>query len=100
MKIKHVLATIILTVSAATVQAQTMSFCNKLYDTSEAVMDARQSGVDLRQMMQAAEGNQLHEDIVKLAYKQPKYSTESYQQNAIKQFAEQFYLSCLEQMDE
>lgn len=100
MKIKHVLATIILTVSAATVQAQTMSFCNQLYDTSEAIMDARQSGVDLRQMMQAADGNQLHEDMVKLAYKQPNYSTESYQQNAIKQFAEQFYLSCLEQMDE
>lgn len=100
MNIKHAFAAIIFTTFATATQAQTMSFCNQLYDTSEAVMDARQSGVDLRQMMQAADGNQLHEDIVKLAYKQPNYSTESYQQNAIKQFAEQFYLSCLEQMDE
>lgn len=71
--------------------------CEEIADLATSIMDARQAGVDIIQMMQLAEGNKAVEFMIKEAYKQPEYTNKEFKNRAIKEFKENMYLLCLKE---
>jgi len=73
--------------------------CITLGVLSTTVMDARQRGVSLGDIMTAAQGNDILQAITLAAYQVPRFTTEEYQQQAIADFGNEIMLACYEGME-
>lgn len=70
--------------------------CSILAGTAKQVMIARQNNAPIQGLMQIAIKNDsnITMTIIKEAYELPRYSTKEYQQKAISDFSNQWYLEC------
>lgn len=103
-------ATVLAVVAAAPSKADDL--CDGISKLATTVMHARQNGADMAKMMSIASkpctgksGDDLklcnllrpiQQSLVVEAYKQPRYSTTSYQEKATSDFANSMYLACYE----
>ncbi len=71
--------------------------CQGYYTTAELIMQHRQQGTPMPEMMGYVDGNGVLEAMVGDAYRQPRYSTAEYQRDLVREFANGAYLICLEQ---
>jgi len=83
---------------AATMTAT--AHCGNVADAAELIMEARQNGVPMRDMMETAveSGVDLLPHLVEDAYSRPGYATERHQQKAVLDFTDQWYLGCIRAM--
>lgn len=79
------------------------SGCRFAMDLSEVVMKGRQLGVPITEPVDnfvgALEDKAEKDMVMKLildAYDEPKYSTVEYQQEAVDEFANRYYLACMQ----
>ena len=70
--------------------------CEVWSDLAKVVMGNRQQETDLADMVKIAKDNAVALNIVKMAYSRPAYSVKKNQDNAVKRFANDVYLICLE----
>jgi len=73
--------------------------CQRVFDVAKAIMQNRQFGTEMPAVMNVAKGNPFEEAIVKMAFDEPRYSTEEMQQGAITDFANATYAGCLKARD-
>lgn len=77
--------------------------CESIESMASSIMEARQAGVPASKLVgiinqdMSKELAELGISIVKAAYSKPHYSTESYQQRETTDFANEWYLACLNQ---
>ncbi|NLR98689.1 hypothetical protein HGP17_17865 [Rhizobium sp. P38BS-XIX] len=82
----------------ATIARADDAFCQQLGELAKGVMQNRQIGVNMSDMMKVAdsgrpEGSVLR-NLVMMAYDTPQYSTEAMQSAAVQEFANQIQLTC------
>lgn len=70
--------------------------CKLWSDLAKSIMSNRQHNADLAKMVKIANGNEFVLNIVKMAYSRPAYSVKKNKDNAVKRFANDVYLICLE----
>lgn len=82
-----------------TAQAQEIDGCVALSTLAESIMSARQSNIDMVQVMEIANSDPNISKVVVLltkeAYSMPRFSTERIQQETIREFKNDVYLQCL-----
>lgn len=69
--------------------------CGPVADLAKAVMKARQSGMSVVKAMEIAKDDKGVQAIVRLAYMEPRYSSELYRENAATDFETEVYLICI-----
>ena len=72
--------------------------CDQLNIMAEAIMEARQSGVEMRDMIRITREENMPgyvTEIIIRAYEMPRFSVERNKQNAIKDFQNEIYLQCI-----
>ena len=78
-----------------------LDLCDELNNLARSVMNARQSGMEMRQLIQIVKENDAGElaiEIIIRAYEKPRFSVEKNKQNAIKDFQNEIYLQCIRSM--
>lgn len=75
--------------------AASMSMCVAIEELAENVMSARQAGVPASKIVELAEGIPVAEEMVRDSYREPRYSTPSVRNEAIREFANYWFMSCL-----
>lgn len=68
--------------------------CVVLSDLAEQIMENRQGGVPLSDMMRISGDNEMIRTMVLEAYNQPRFNTSSYQLEAIQDFSDSIALIC------
>ena len=98
---KTLLTTVFFAVTATVSSANPM--CDVLKTYAEVTMSHRQIGTDISEVLKVvrkdAEEPALEQILTTIAieaYKQPKFNTSSYQEEAIQEFSLEVYLTCLE----
>lgn len=79
-------------------QDDIMEMCKSLSTLSGTIMRNRQAGVPMSAALDSVIDGKLKPftiEIIKLAYAQPKYATEEYQENSVNEFSNQYMLQCL-----
>lgn len=88
-----------------TIAAVTLSFnvsatdeskdqCKFIHKLATSIMGNRQLNADMPEMMKLASGNKMIEEVVINAYDRPAYSVKKNQDDAVKRFANEYYLEC------
>lgn len=76
------------------------SACLAAYDLAEMVMNLRQAGMSLPDMIEAAESEKGSREMVAMvedAFSRPNYEMEENKDKAVKSFAESWYTTCKKQ---
>lgn len=73
---------------------ESMGTCEELYSFAVAVMQERQRGASLPNLMRGAEGDSFLQNIISDAYRQPRVTHPVSAQIAVTDFAERYYLRC------
>lgn len=100
-----VLVALCISVANANSAEDNQSICNFVGDFSKSVMSARQNGVPAQKIMSslAEDDGAVYADtlkrIVVAAYRVPLFHTERRKEEAITEFQNVWYLSCLEPQD-
>ena len=97
MKNLIIAAALTLSLTAFAEDAQT-DFCDQLNIMAESIMGARQSGVEMRDMIRITREENMPgyvTEIIIRAYEKPRFSVEKNKQNAIKDFQNEIYLQCI-----
>ena len=68
--------------------------CLTLGVISTTVMEARQRGVSIGDLMVVAKESELLQAIILAAYQVPRFNTEEYQQQAVADFGNEVMLAC------
>ncbi|MFA7287248.1 MAG: hypothetical protein WC055_00050 [Melioribacteraceae bacterium] len=76
------------------------SFCRHVSIYAEKAMHARQQGVPLSSLIQAANGSKLFETIILNAYEYPQYSNRHNTGVVISEFRDMWYVLCTKQMND
>lgn len=83
-------------------QPVTADVCDTVYEVSASIMNNRQLNTPMPKMMKIAASagaddklREFMEEIVVLAYKQPRYDSAKYQERSIRDFANEMYLECI-----
>ncbi|RKQ97115.1 hypothetical protein C7446_2534 [Kushneria sinocarnis] len=88
--------------ACAPAQAQEESkkdkICKKMYETAAQVMEARQAGVPLPNTISVFE-EKMYREMVRIAYREPKFSTQEYKQRSIDRYANQWASSCYKNLE-
>lgn len=69
--------------------------CAPVAKLANTIMKARQSGMSVVQAMEIAKENEGVQAIVRLAYMEPRYSSDLYRENAATDFETEVYLICV-----
>jgi len=72
--------------------------CETLGDVAYKVMELRQGGVPMSTVMQISD-SELVQAIIVDAYDQPRFSTDSYKQNAMNDFRNYVEVECYKKVD-
>ena len=73
---------------------KTDKLCKSIESLARSIMQKRQEGISMSSMMEAIGKNDMHRELVKLAYKKSRYSTEEYKQKSITNFANKAASTC------
>ncbi len=80
-----------------------MGLCEFTAVISERIMQSRQSNMDMMAVSKKMgeiglpeSVNDLVQLLIREAWRQPRYSSESYQENAVMDFKNKYYLGCVE----
>ncbi len=97
---KKIILAVLLMTAASTSQAATdHETCVAVQGIAKAVMKNRQTGVGIDSVMGIANNagklKPLITDIVITAYDSPKFSTSDYQEEAITEFGNSYYIDCI-----
>lgn len=87
-----------ITVTTATSGEITHEVCKELSFLSGTIMESRQEGVPMYDLMEIANQNPqlpIVKELVILAFEQPRYSVKSNQQDAVSEFQNEVYLECI-----
>lgn len=76
--------------------AEDMAYCAEVSSLAESMMDHRQKGTGMAKMMEVAGELLLAREMVIMAFEQPAFSTPDYQRKAVRQFADEWYLACVQ----
>lgn len=77
------------------------TYCDQIERAATGVMQARQQGTTLRDLITliGSSGNtavdEIYRGMIIAAYKVPRYSGKDYQQRAVTEFANEFYMMCI-----
>jgi DNA helicase IV len=93
---KNLLATAALVLGASTAQAEPAS-CATIGEIAQVIMENRQMGIAMSDMMAIAEGNAFIEGIVLEAYRSPRFSVPANQAESAMDFRTTFELMCYEE---
>jgi len=74
------------------------SHCERVGILATSIMEARQSGAPMSELMKIADGNKLLQLMVVQAYEEPRFSSDRYQQNATNDFRAEWELACYKAM--
>lgn len=91
-------ALLILALLATPVLADdSLEICAEIGKLSETIMEKRQAGVSMAEMMAVAKGEakELAQTLVIDAYDQPRYQTPDVQRRTIGDFRDKWYLVCV-----
>ena len=69
-------------------------YCKEVYETAVIVMNLRQSGVSMPDLMGWTDGDELSTLMVETAFETPLYSTDEFKERAIASYSEVFYKAC------
>ena len=69
--------------------------CEQYFDLGKKIMEGRQAGVPMPDMIKIAGDNAFFRAMVITAYERGRYSTEKYQNRAISDFANEIYMVCV-----
>lgn len=69
--------------------------CVAIQSLAERVMDSRQQGVSLAKVYEASEGFSFGQEMILLAYKKTKWSSEKRKTEAVKDFGEMYLMACI-----
>ena len=69
--------------------------CGKYANVAETAMKSHQVGRPLSDTLQGTGDNQFLREVILMAYEQPRYSSERYQQQAISKFRDKIHVKCL-----
>ena len=70
--------------------------CSTLAELAEFVMEARQSGVDVVDMVGATPHDSLARDVVLEAYSHPRFTLREHQLTIIQRYREAWYIACID----
>lgn len=74
--------------------------CTTLSNSAKGIMKARQNGVPMAKLMAIDSKDQAYNDVlaemIKGAFKVSKFSTDDYKQQAMQDFADKWFASCIE----
>lgn len=82
-------------VSASAMAATPTELCGSVGQLAESIMRARQAGVSFTQMLEAADGNKIAEDLVQGAFKQPRFQSPGFIERAAQDFRERAEVDCM-----
>ena len=77
-------------------------FCDVVYDTSKTIMEVRQLGRPMGELIKKAKGNAAEDmlrSIIITAYDSPKYELKQLKEKSINDFSNTWYLECIKRMD-
>ena len=97
MKNLIIAAALTLSLTAFAEEAE-LDVCDEINNLAQSIMEARQSGVEMRQLIQIVRNNEIADfaiPIIIRAYEKPRFSVEKNKQNAIKDFQNEIYLQCI-----
>lgn len=69
--------------------------CGPVAELAKTIMKARQSGMSVVKAMEIAKDDKGVQAIVRLAYMEPRYSSDLYRENAATDFETEVYLICI-----
>ena len=69
-------------------------YCKEVYEIAVSVMNLRQSGVSMPDLMGWADGDDLSTLMVETAFETPLYSTDEFKERAVASYSEMFYKAC------
>lgn len=69
--------------------------CGPVASLANTIMKARQSGMSIVKAMEIAGDDKGVQAIVRLAYMEPRYSSDLYRENAATDFETEIYLICI-----
>lgn len=95
MKLKIAITAAILAASVGVQAGNDHEACKRFSERAEYIMDKRQDGYPMREYMELVKGNEMAENLVMAAYKDPKYRTSEHQQRAVEKFGNRLYMDCL-----
>ena len=90
---KTILALVL--ISSMPVTAQVSELCREINEVSKTIMNKRQSGVSMIEMLDIAKDNEIVKKIIMDAYDTPMYSVESNKQREVTKFANQWLSACI-----
>lgn len=96
MKLFKALAlTALLTTPAVADTVTDQEFCTSVSELSEAVMEGRQGGTPMSEMMRVAGSNGIMKSMVLEAFDHPRYSTRDVKRRTIQEFTNQWFSTCM-----
>ena len=75
--------------------AQVSGFCKSIADISETIMEKRQDGVKMIDMLNLVKDNKAVESIVLDAYDFPKFSIDENKQDVVSDFSDRWLMACI-----
>ena len=96
---KYLLTTAVILLTTATAQAN-KEVCTAVSNSASIIMELRQSNAPLSSVLEAVEGVAILETLTMEAYKEPRYSSDDYKNNAIADFGNLAMITCLQSFKE
>lgn len=69
-------------------------YCKEVYNTSMTIMNMRQNGTPMPQMIEWADGGTLALWMVETAFETPLYASKAFKENAVAEYSEMVYKAC------
>jgi len=98
MKKLTIAVAIALTISA-NVQANSLETCKTIEGFAEEIMKARQVGVPASEAYEAVQESSILKPMVRAAYKLSAYNTEEYQEQAVSEFKDDWFIICMDEVE-
>lgn len=73
-----------------------IAICEPVAQLAESVMRARQNGVPASAAMNVANGNPAVMNLVRLAWREPRYHTQEMQDRAVQEFRDKLFMACFD----
>jgi len=92
---KKLLFTTTILLSSITSYAEEMASCETIEQMASVTMMARQGGVPMKTVYDAAKDSKFAQKMVIEAYETPQYNTTEYKERAQQKFADKYYMKCI-----
>jgi len=77
------------------ISASAGEYCSTIEKLATVIMEVRQVGLPAISAYEMAKGDKLAQTIVKDAYSQPAFTLKEFQDRAVRDFADKYYISCI-----